>query len=607
MLDLGFYPSKTEPVKEFIYSTPAQTLFALKVYTHQAIIRQYVDKTTNIVDTNETPDNTEEKTIDVYNGTYMRYINKNSRFRTKEDFCGRTMEIMVNTNYIAKTLENYTDIKTGDISFYDFLDKLLSGLQNALGNINRFSLSYNEDKNEFKIIDSTFIPGLGNVATGNPFSLTDYEFKLDYVRANAYHTRGFYTDNAQQDHRSSFVRDFSIKTKLSNNFAAMTTIGAQANGNVVGEDATALSKWNVGLVDRLNKVKKNDNDPNIEEEIEKTYLSNCAILQILNTRVNDGNITNEQIDGSTNPGVDLFKYEIGKYVHDNKINPIGFLPIDLELTMDGLSGMKIYELFNVDQKYLPQSYQDSIQFITTGISHKIQNNDWTTTINSICGPKYDPFNSPKANKPKKVKVKTLKKSQTSESGGSISKPASVSTGAYQVFSAGVERKKYWDVSVHHDPKKIKIYTVTDPDDPSTKHDWRVSIRTGGFISEFNSTIKARSKNKEHGCWDIVLKREGSSDVDFIAPFDGKIVGVKDPAKFTDCHLSIESLDGQHGAVFLHMRQLYLTNIGDTFKKGDKLGVQGNQGYGSQGVHLHVEEMTPEEFADYFNQYLEYSA
>jgi hypothetical protein len=49
----------------------------------------------------------------------------------------------------------------------------------------------------------------------------------------------------------------NFRTKLSNAFATMATIGAQANGNVVGENATALSKWNDGLIDRLNPVKSN--------------------------------------------------------------------------------------------------------------------------------------------------------------------------------------------------------------------------------------------------------------------------------------------------------------------------------------------------------------
>jgi hypothetical protein len=61
--------------------------------------------------------------------------------------------------------------------------------------------------------------------------------------------------------------------------------------------------------------------------------------------------------------------------------------------MDGLSGMRIYESYTADTRLLPPRYKDAIQFIVTGISHRIQNNDWTTTITSISGPKYNGFKS----------------------------------------------------------------------------------------------------------------------------------------------------------------------------------------------------------------------
>ena len=53
--------------------------------------------------------------------------------------------------------------------------------------------------------------------------------------------------------------------------------------------------------------------------------------------------------------------------------------------------MKIYESYTADTKLLPPRYKDAIQYIITGVSHKIQNNDWTTTIQSISGPKYTGF------------------------------------------------------------------------------------------------------------------------------------------------------------------------------------------------------------------------
>jgi hypothetical protein len=57
--------------------------------------------------------------------------------------------------------------------------------------------------------------------------------------------------------------------------------------------------------------------------------------------------------------------------------------------MLGLSGVKIYETYTIDTTLLPRAYKDKIQFICSGVSHKVSDGEWTTTLNSICGPKYD--------------------------------------------------------------------------------------------------------------------------------------------------------------------------------------------------------------------------
>jgi hypothetical protein len=80
---------------------------------------------------------------------------------------------------------------------------------------------------------------------------------------------------------------------------------------------------------------------------------------------------------------------MGVFSVNNKITGDRLIPLNLQLTMDGLSGMKLFESYTADDRLLPANYRDRIQFIVTGISHKISNNDWTTTVTSISGPKWD--------------------------------------------------------------------------------------------------------------------------------------------------------------------------------------------------------------------------
>jgi lysozyme len=55
--------------------------------------------------------------------------------------------------------------------------------------------------------------------------------------------------------------------------------------------------------------------------------------------------------------------------------------------MDGLSGMKIYQTFTIDSKFLPLNYPDKLQFLIKGISHTISKDSWTTEIESLSIPK----------------------------------------------------------------------------------------------------------------------------------------------------------------------------------------------------------------------------
>jgi hypothetical protein len=65
---------------------------------------------------------------------------------------------------------------------------------------------------------------------------------------------------------------------------------------------------------------------------------------------------------------------------------LGFLPINLNLTFDGIAGMKIYQQFTVDSSFLPRNYGSTLQFLIKGITHKIDNNQWITSVETVAVP-----------------------------------------------------------------------------------------------------------------------------------------------------------------------------------------------------------------------------
>lgn len=64
-------------------------------------------------------------------------------------------------------------------------------------------------------------------------------------------------------------------------------------------------------------------------------------------------------------------------------NTIGFIPVDLNLKCDGLSGVKIYNQLAIRQEFLPRQYPKALKFLISQVNHSISDNDWTTELKTI--------------------------------------------------------------------------------------------------------------------------------------------------------------------------------------------------------------------------------
>jgi len=63
------------------------------------------------------------------------------------------------------------------------------------------------------------------------------------------------------------------------------------------------------------------------------------------------------------------------------------LPIYISVTMEGLSVIRIYDKLEVDNRFLPKYYPQTLIWIIKGVSHEIQNNKWYTKLETIAVPK----------------------------------------------------------------------------------------------------------------------------------------------------------------------------------------------------------------------------
>ena len=69
--------------------------------------------------------------------------------------------------------------------------------------------------------------------------------------------------------------------------------------------------------------------------------------------------------------------------HKTPGNTIGYIPIDLSLTLKGLSGIKLYQQLAIRQEFLPKQYPKALKFLITKTNHSISNNDWSTNLNTL--------------------------------------------------------------------------------------------------------------------------------------------------------------------------------------------------------------------------------
>ena len=339
-----------------------------------------------------------------------------TEFRTRSNYVGRLMHIHINCNYVSDILGKNID-EDGNLSLYDFFTTLLQGVQRSLGSINKFEVIYDEDTNAVRFMDNTQIPGL--------FEFLE-EPLPEPTRVNV---------NTFRPSEGSFVRDVSIKTEISKDIANMMTVGAQSNGNVVGENATAFSTWNVGLTDRVTKEKQNTKDdagseatnnnppdpaPKTPEEKFAEYRVKVLkyLLRVVKLKLDEDDI--ETYSTSFRP---YLNYIVGALSQPSvnsdtgqeepaKITPIGFIPLSLDISMLGISGIKVYQKYTINEQLLPPNYKSKIEFLTKGVSHTINADGWTTSIDGQSVPK----NNIDAQK-KSIAQKNSAKGSTASSGG----------------------------------------------------------------------------------------------------------------------------------------------------------------------------------------------
>jgi len=311
---------------------------------------------------------------------------------------GRPLDIYLNINHITQCIDSSTD-QYGKTALLPFLKAVINGVNIALGGVNRLSVGFDGEEMSLKIIEEhnirrSEIDEGGDISTFNVYGLPS---------APSPNSAPSTTPTAY-DLWGSFVTGLNFSVKIPPNMAAMASISAQSSGNIVGENATGLSKLNKGLKDRIVAVKLDpasiglaatgqENDPSLL--FSKNLETQKKLLDNIYTKLT---LDKENLTGLVDINKDIAFYITGYASEKNKMPPAFFLPFDLSLEMKGLSGMVNYQRFAVTENILPSTYQTSVikddttqqkltqgivDFLVKGIGHTISDGKWTTKIESL--------------------------------------------------------------------------------------------------------------------------------------------------------------------------------------------------------------------------------
>jgi len=286
---------------------------------------------------------------------------------------GNINYIYLNAGFVAEQMTKQADAADSAVSVRKLLQGICDEVGKALGSINDFQVILDDDENILTIIDynQKRIKGLADI-------------------------EGSQVTTIKAQGLGSFVTSISTQSSITPELATMISVGAQANGNKPGVEAVSFSLMNKGLIDRFyvekstpGETDKTDEDILAKSEKERSTkyekTREAYIIFIANQKESSDKVFFKSTDklNLENICADFYKTLLGAFTN-NKQTSTSFIPVKIDLSLAGMSGIKIFQRFTLSGDVLPYTYKDNFDFVITGVSHEISNNGrWITKLSAI--------------------------------------------------------------------------------------------------------------------------------------------------------------------------------------------------------------------------------
>ena len=413
------------------------------------------------------------------------------------------MNIHLNIDFLYTVLEANIN-SAGDLALIDFLLSVCTQVNKSLSSLTEFTPFVDTDTNTLSIINKRN----SDAIIDNPKPPTKFQIGFLHTGASG--------SAAIKD--GSFVTEVSVNSTIPPDMAKIISIGAQDQNNSNEPGALGFSAWNKGYIDRIAPEKKlaaptsaSEAEIKAAKEADENNLQNTLYAGYYSAEEFKYNEDLTKLESDVNK---YFKKDSVKEIEAGRASSPLLIPISLSLTLDGLSGMKIFQKYTITDEFLPQSYRDNIEFIIKGLNHNIDESGWVTKIEGQFMPKSKITSSPNGNStsPRSLS-ETAALNQLNKQGQPKNTPNAnvlrLVLDELGYTEKGEEISNGGDISIKLADYAIAVFTEIKTQYPN------INVRVTGGNDKYHQTLSYNSAHKRGDGLDFVVTPSDPTTLDNI--------------------------------------------------------------------------------------------
>ena len=265
----------------------------------------------------------------------------------------KLMHVLVEVNHAIKVLKNLAgESNNTEVDLLTYINALLDDITISLGKINNFRAFYDDNSHTVRIIDQHRTEEIRDLITIPNFGL------------------------------KSLAYDYSLSSYIDSKTAAKIVIASQGTENGIkdfSDDVMTYQKLNNSVRDRFSPsiipavpIPKDKSESSKRVKVLQKLYDHIYKVYTLRTVLSENEIINIQ---------NIYSDHINqKQKYDPQRNATLLLPIELQVKIDGITGILPFNAFKLPDNRLPLRYQGKVYFIVFSIDHEFESNNWYTVL-----------------------------------------------------------------------------------------------------------------------------------------------------------------------------------------------------------------------------------